>query len=125
MRGCQFIHLFLEECANQDRSDAIGSQWDNLNKALRTRCMDKVTCVRSNAVAALSKMQQPKDPDCTAVAGKISIKYLFVGNLCSLCIFSHNVFNAPRSKLGGSKPVRLFNFVDQKDFRDILGALSR
>lgn len=72
---CQLINKLLGSMPENAQID--DDVFDKINKAMLIRLKDKIPNVRIQAVLALSRLQDPKDDECSVVNGVCSFLNLF------------------------------------------------
>lgn len=74
-RVCQLINKLLGSMPENAMID--DDLFDKINEAMLIRLKDKVPNVRTQAVHALSRLQDPKDDECSVINGECSFLNLF------------------------------------------------
>lgn len=66
-RSCQLINKLLGSMAENAQID--DDLFDQIHQAMLVRVTDKFPNVRIQAALAMTRLQQPKDPDCPTING--------------------------------------------------------
>lgn len=66
-RACQLINKLLGSMAENAQID--DDLFDRIHQAMLVRVTDKFPNVRIQAALAMTRLQQPKDPDCPTING--------------------------------------------------------
>lgn len=66
-RACQLINKLLGSMAENAQID--DDLFDRIHQAMLLRVTDKFPNVRIQAALAMTRLQQPKDPDCPTING--------------------------------------------------------
>lgn len=70
-RVCQLINKLLGSMAENAQID--DDLFDRIHQAMLIRVTDKFPNVRIQAALAMTRLQQPKDPDCPTINGLFSV----------------------------------------------------
>lgn len=75
-RACQLINKLLGSMAENAQID--DDLFDRIHQAMLLRVTDKFPNVRIQAALAMTRLQQPKDPDCPTINGLFLDCFLFI-----------------------------------------------
>lgn len=75
-RACQLINKLLGSMAENAQID--DDLFDRIHQAMLLRVTDKFPNVRIQAALAMTRLQQPKDPDCPTINGLFLDCFLFL-----------------------------------------------
>lgn len=84
-RVCQLINKLLGSMAENAQID--DDLFDRIHQAMLVRVTDKFPNVRIQAALAMTRLQQPRDPDCPTING-LSFSLSVSLSACLLSVFS-------------------------------------